>query len=61
MTSIDKIKSQLEQFAIDSLDTLEQFRLQFLTKKSELQELLSEIKNVAPEERKSFGQQVNYE
>ena len=59
MTSIDKIKSQLEQFAIDSLDTLEQFRLQFLTKKSELQELLSEIKNVAPEERKSFGQQVN--
>lgn len=59
MTNIDKIKSQLEQFAIDSLDTLEQFRLQFLTKKSELQELLSEIKNVAPEERKSFGQQVN--
>ena len=59
MTSIDKIKSQLEQFAIDSLDTLEQFRLQFLTKKSELQELLSEIKNVAPEERKNFGQQVN--
>lgn len=59
MTSIDKIKSQLEQFAIDSLETLEQFRLQFLTKKSELQELLSEIKNVAPEERKSFGQQVN--
>ena len=59
MTSIDKIKSQLEQFAIDSLETLEQFRLQFLTKKSELQELLSEIKNVAPEERKNFGQQVN--
>ena len=45
MTNIDKIKSQLEQFAIDSMETLEQFRLQFLTKKSELQELLSEIKN----------------
>ena len=59
MTNIEKIKSELEQFGINSMETLEQFRLQFLTKKSELQELLSEIKNVAPEERKSFGQQVN--
>ncbi|MBP5649653.1 MAG: phenylalanine--tRNA ligase subunit alpha [Bacteroidales bacterium] len=59
MNNIDKIKSELEQFGINSMETLEQFRLQFLTKKSELQELLSEIKNVAPEERKSFGQQVN--
>lgn len=59
MTSIDKIKSELEQFGISSMESLEQFRLKFLAKKSELQELLSEIKNVAPEERKSFGQQVN--
>ncbi len=59
MSSIDKIKAELEQFGIDSLENLEQFRLKFLTKKSELQELLSEIKNVAPEERKNFGQQVN--
>ena len=59
MNKIDKIKAELEQFSVSSMETLEQFRLQFLTKKSELQELLSEIKNVAPEERKSFGQQVN--
>lgn len=59
MSNIDKIKAELEQFGIDSLENLEQFRLKFLTKKSELQELLSEIKNVAPEERKNFGQQVN--
>lgn len=59
MSNIDKIKTELEQFGIDSLENLEQFRLKFLTKKSELQELLSEIKNVAPEERKNFGQQVN--
>ena len=59
MTSIDKIKSELEQFGISSMENLEQFRLKFLAKKSELQELLSEIKNVAPEERKNFGQQVN--
>lgn len=59
MNKIDQIKAELEQFGINSAETLEQFRLQFLAKKSELQELLSEIKNVAPEERKSFGQQVN--
>ena len=59
MNNIDKIKAELEQFGISSMENLEQFRLKFLAKKSELQELLSEIKNVAPEERKSFGQQVN--
>lgn len=59
MNNIDKIKSELEQFGISSKENLEQFRLKFLAKKSELQELLSEIKNVAPEERKTFGQQVN--
>lgn len=59
MISIDKIRAEVEQFGIENLENLEQFRLKFLTKKSELQELLSEIKNVAPEERKSFGQQVN--
>lgn len=59
MNNIDKIKTELEQFGISSMESLEQFRLKFLAKKSELQELLSEIKNVAPEERKSFGQQVN--
>lgn len=59
MSKIDKIKAELEAFAIQNAENLEQFRLKFLTKKSELQELLSEIKNVAPEERKNFGQQVN--
>lgn len=59
MSKIDKIKAELETFAIQNAENLEQFRLKFLTKKSELQELLSEIKNVAPEERKNFGQQVN--
>ncbi|MCQ2264970.1 MAG: phenylalanine--tRNA ligase subunit alpha [Bacteroidales bacterium] len=59
MSKIDKIKAELETFAIQNAENLEQFRLKFLAKKSELQELLSEIKNVAPEERKNFGQQVN--
>lgn len=59
MSSIEKIKGQIENFSIENIEQLEQFRLQFLSKKSELQTLLGEIKNIPPEERKAFGQQVN--
>lgn len=59
MTTIEKIAAEIEQFQVENSDQLEQYRLHFLSKKSELQNLLGQIKNVAPEERKSFGQQVN--
>jgi phenylalanyl-tRNA synthetase alpha chain len=54
-----KIKQQLDQFRVEGAAHLEEFRLQFLSKKSELQQLLGEIKNVTPELRKAFGQEVN--
>jgi phenylalanyl-tRNA synthetase alpha chain len=44
---------------VEAGEHLEEFRLQFLSKKSDLQQLLGEIKNVAPELRKEFGQRVN--
>jgi phenylalanyl-tRNA synthetase alpha chain len=56
---IEEIKQQLEQFRVEANEQLEAFRLQFLSKKSDLQQLLGEIKNVAPELRKEFGQKVN--
>lgn len=59
MTPIERIKEQIENFIVENNEQLEIFRLQFLSKKSELQSLLGEIKNIAPEERKSFGQKVN--
>jgi len=58
-SKVEEIKQQLDQFHVEVADCLEEFRLQFLSKKSELQLLLGEIKNVAPELRKEFGQQVN--
>ncbi|MDR0206600.1 MAG: phenylalanine--tRNA ligase subunit alpha [Bacteroidales bacterium] len=54
-----EIKQQLDQFRVEDGAHLEAFRLQFLSKKSELQELLGEVKNIAPELRKEFGQAVN--
>jgi phenylalanyl-tRNA synthetase alpha chain len=59
MFVVEKIKNEIGQCIIENAEQLEQFRLQFLSKKSELQTLLGEIKNVPPEERKNFGQQVN--
>ena len=56
---IEEIKQLLDQFHVETGAQLEEFRLQFLSKKSELQQLLGEIKNVAAEQRKEFGQQVN--
>lgn len=59
MSSIEKIKQEIQKFTIQNSEQLEQFRLLFLSKKSELQTLLGEIKNIPPEERKQFGQMVN--
>ncbi|MEG1555769.1 MAG: phenylalanine--tRNA ligase subunit alpha [Bacteroidales bacterium] len=59
MSKIEQLHQEIEQFKIETTEHLEQYRLQFLSKKSELQLLLAEIKNIAPEERKSFGQLVN--
>jgi phenylalanyl-tRNA synthetase alpha chain len=57
---LEEIKQQLDQFRVETAAHLEGFRLQFLSKKSELQELLGEIKNIAPELRREFGQAVNH-
>lgn len=56
---VEEIKQQLDQFLVKTGEHLEDFRLHFLSKKSELQQLLGEIKNVEPELRKDFGQMVN--
>jgi len=56
---VEEIKQQLDQFRVEVGEHLEAFRLQFLSKKSELQQLLGEVKNVTPELRKEFGQAVN--
>lgn len=59
MSKIHQIRENIDQFIVENNEQLESFRLQFLSKKAALQELLGEIKNVAPELRKDFGQQVN--
>ena len=56
---ITKLLSEVEAFKASSKDEVEKFRLRFLSKKGKLAEVFAEIRNIAPEERKKFGQKVN--
>ncbi len=56
---IDALISEVEHFRAETREQLEQFRLRFLSKKGHLATLFAEMKQVQPEERKSFGLKVN--
>tara|TARA_B110000211_G_C14081733_1_gene554874 strand:+ start:1803 stop:2822 length:1020 start_codon:yes stop_codon:yes gene_type:complete len=56
---IKMLSEQIEGFAIEGKDALENFRIQFLGSKNVLKDLFSEIKNVPAENRKSVGQLIN--
>jgi phenylalanyl-tRNA synthetase alpha chain len=58
----DKIKSietKINSFAIQSRESLEQFRLQFISKKGELTALFDELKSATAEQKKLLGKALN--
>ncbi|WP_353777417.1 phenylalanine--tRNA ligase subunit alpha [Winogradskyella sp. 3972H.M.0a.05] len=59
---IDKIKALTEEaqaFKAQTKDEIEAFRIKFLGKKGLLNEFYAELKNVAKDQRKEFGQTIN--
>ncbi|MDR2222792.1 MAG: phenylalanine--tRNA ligase subunit alpha [Flavobacteriaceae bacterium] len=59
---IDKIKEYIgeaEQFTTDNKETLEAFRIKFLSKKGILNDLFAHFKTVPNEQKKDFGQAIN--
>ncbi len=59
---IDKIKSLLkdtEGFTVKSVEELESFRLNFLSKKGQISQLFNDFKNVPNEQKKLIGQEIN--
>lgn len=50
-------KSRME--AVKSAEDLEQFRVDFLGKKGKLTALMEKIREIAPEDRREYGQKVN--
>jgi len=56
---IEKVLEEVLNFPVKNKQELEQFKLKFLTKKSELNELFSFLKDVNPEDRKTIGAHLN--
>lgn len=56
---VERLKQELELFSVSSQEQLENFRIKFISKKSDISTLFADMRNVAPEDRKSFGAKIN--
>lgn len=56
---IENLRAEVESFAINNEDELENFRLQFLSRKGKIQDLFSKIGDIPNEEKASFGKAMN--
>ncbi len=57
--SISSLIEEAKAFTPSSKEELEQYRLRFLGKKGVLTDLFAKMKDVAPDQRKEYGRQVN--
>jgi phenylalanyl-tRNA synthetase alpha chain len=58
----DRIRSidrDVKTFIIDSKEGLEQFRLQFVSKKGVISQMFDNLKSLSPEQKKSLGKPLN--
>ena len=56
---IGEYLKEVENFKAESLEQLEEFRIQFLSKKGKIPALFADFRNVVAEERKEVGQLIN--
>lgn len=56
---IEKLKQEAKKFDIANKQHLENFRLEFLSKKGKLNDLFEEFKKIGSEEKRAFGQMLN--
>jgi phenylalanyl-tRNA synthetase alpha chain len=54
-----EIQKEIEDFKVESKEQLESFRLSFVSRKSKVADLFNNLKEVAQEERKRVGQELN--
>ncbi len=58
-SKIEDLLKEIESFAGQSKEQVEEFRIKLLSKKGKVTELFDEFKTVAPELRKEIGQKLN--
>jgi phenylalanyl-tRNA synthetase alpha chain len=56
---IEVLSAEVESYLIESKDSLEKFRLEFIAKKGKIPALMEEMKNIEPAQRKDFGMAIN--
>ncbi|PIY09450.1 MAG: phenylalanine--tRNA ligase subunit alpha [Flexibacter sp. CG_4_10_14_3_um_filter_32_15] len=56
---VNSLLSEVENFEIQSVEQLETFRLDFISRNSKLSSLFDEFKTVPKEEKRTLGQQIN--
>ncbi len=56
---LEALLNKIESFEIKAIEQTEQFRLQFLSKKGELNDLFEEFKSIPNEYKREIGQKLN--
>ena len=56
---VESLKKEISKYTVSSKEQLEEFRLNFISRKSLISELFSDLRTVLPEERKEMGMLLN--
>ena len=56
---VEALMAEISKYIATKNDELEEFRLKFISRKSVISDLFTDMKNVAPEDRKEMGQLLN--
>ncbi len=59
LSKLQHVLKEVEEFQADSKDKLERFKTVFIGRKGVVTELFEQMKEIAPENRKELGQQLN--
>lgn len=59
LNKVEELLKKVDAFTAQTKEEVESFRIEYLGGKGILKSLFSEFKNVAPEQRKEFGQALN--
>jgi phenylalanyl-tRNA synthetase alpha chain len=59
MTNLEEIASEIRSYVINDSKQAEEFRIKFIGSKGLIKDLYSELKNVAADQKREFGQQIN--
>lgn len=59
ISQIESIKTEVENYKITDKESLEKFRIQYLSKKGKINLLFNDFKKVSPDEKKEVGLKIN--